>query len=182
MIHGKGLVFAAFLFHACPQPSLSEVCHGLQKQTEPHHPTAAIHYNAVFLESFPFPFPLSNCIASFSQTTTTSFKRFSRLSEGMHSKRHFPLPSFPSPLHPTHTPHTHTHARQTTFHMFHLVAFAFLFCFSSQTHVHTDTVASGATTLAAEMTAVGFEPTPLRTGALSQRLRPLGQTVLKRIS
>ena len=28
-----------------------------------------------------------------------------------------------------------------------------------------------------EMTAVGFEPTPLRTGALSQRLRPLGQTV-----
>ena len=28
------------------------------------------------------------------------------------------------------------------------------------------------------MTAVGFEPTPLRTGALSQRLRPLGQTVL----
>ena len=32
-----------------------------------------------------------------------------------------------------------------------------------------------------EMTAVGFEPTPLRTGALSQRLRPLGQTVLLRI-
>ena len=29
------------------------------------------------------------------------------------------------------------------------------------------------------MTTVGFEPTPLRTGALSQRLRPLGQTVLK---
>ena len=29
-----------------------------------------------------------------------------------------------------------------------------------------------------EVTAVGFEPTPLRTGALSQRLRPLGQTVL----
>ena len=29
-----------------------------------------------------------------------------------------------------------------------------------------------------QMTAVGFEPTPLRTGALSQRLRPLGQTVL----
>ena len=28
------------------------------------------------------------------------------------------------------------------------------------------------------LTAVGFEPTPLRTGALSQRLRPLGQTVL----
>ena len=28
------------------------------------------------------------------------------------------------------------------------------------------------------VTAVGFEPTPLRTGALSQRLRPLGQTVL----
>ena len=27
------------------------------------------------------------------------------------------------------------------------------------------------------MTAVGFEPTPFRTGALSQRLRPLGQTV-----
>ena len=30
----------------------------------------------------------------------------------------------------------------------------------------------------ARMTAVGFEPTPLRTGAWSQRLRPLGQTVL----
>ena len=29
-----------------------------------------------------------------------------------------------------------------------------------------------------KMTAVGFEPTPLRTGAWSQRLRPLGQTVL----
>ena len=28
------------------------------------------------------------------------------------------------------------------------------------------------------MIAVGFEPTPFRTGALSQRLRPLGQTVL----
>ena len=28
------------------------------------------------------------------------------------------------------------------------------------------------------MTAVGFEPTPLRTGAWSQRLRPLGQTVM----
>ena len=27
------------------------------------------------------------------------------------------------------------------------------------------------------MTAVGFEPTPLRTGTLSQRLRPFGQTV-----
>ena len=27
------------------------------------------------------------------------------------------------------------------------------------------------------LTAVGFEPTPLRTGALNQRLRPLGQTV-----
>ena len=30
------------------------------------------------------------------------------------------------------------------------------------------------------MTAVGFEPTPLRNGALSHRLRPLGQTVLAR--
>ncbi len=29
------------------------------------------------------------------------------------------------------------------------------------------------------VTAVGFEPTPFRTGALSQRLRPLGQTVLR---
>ena len=29
------------------------------------------------------------------------------------------------------------------------------------------------------VTAVGFEPTPLRTGALSQRLRPLGQTVVR---
>ena len=28
-----------------------------------------------------------------------------------------------------------------------------------------------------QMTAVGFEPTPFRTGAWSQRLRPLGQTV-----
>ena len=32
-----------------------------------------------------------------------------------------------------------------------------------------------------EMTAVGLEPTPLRTGALSQRLRPLGQTVLRHV-
>ena len=32
-----------------------------------------------------------------------------------------------------------------------------------------------------ELTAVGFEPTPLRTGALSQRLRPLGQTVLSEV-
>ena len=32
--------------------------------------------------------------------------------------------------------------------------------------------------MGAEVTAVGFEPTPLRTGALSQRLTPLGQTVL----
>ena len=31
-----------------------------------------------------------------------------------------------------------------------------------------------------EMTAVGFETTPLRTGAWSQRLRPLGQTVPQR--
>ena len=29
-----------------------------------------------------------------------------------------------------------------------------------------------------EVTAVGFEPTPLRTGALNQRLRPLGRSVL----
>ena len=29
-----------------------------------------------------------------------------------------------------------------------------------------------------EMTAVGFEPTPFRNGALSHRLRPLGQTVM----
>ena len=29
------------------------------------------------------------------------------------------------------------------------------------------------------MTAVGFEPTPFRNGALSNRLRPLGQTVLE---
>ena len=29
-----------------------------------------------------------------------------------------------------------------------------------------------------ELTAVGFKPTPFRTGALSQRLRPLGQTVM----
>ena len=28
------------------------------------------------------------------------------------------------------------------------------------------------------LTAVGFEPTRLRTGASSQRLRPLGQTVM----
>ena len=31
-----------------------------------------------------------------------------------------------------------------------------------------------------KLTAVGFEPTPLRNGALSHRLRPLGQTVLPR--
>ena len=30
-----------------------------------------------------------------------------------------------------------------------------------------------------KMTAVGFEPTPLRNGAFSHRLRPLGQTVLR---
>ena len=30
-----------------------------------------------------------------------------------------------------------------------------------------------------KVTAVGLEPTPFRTGALSQRLRPLGQTVLR---
>ena len=29
-----------------------------------------------------------------------------------------------------------------------------------------------------ELTAVGFEPTPFRNGALSHRLRPLGQTVI----
>ena len=32
------------------------------------------------------------------------------------------------------------------------------------------------------MTAVGLEPTPLRNGALSHRLRPLGQTVLIEIA
>ena len=32
--------------------------------------------------------------------------------------------------------------------------------------------------LTQHLTAVGFEPTPLRNGALSHRLRPLGQTVL----
>ena len=36
----------------------------------------------------------------------------------------------------------------------------------------------GGCMLEIKVTAVGFEPTPLRTGALSQRLRPLGQTVL----
>ena len=29
-----------------------------------------------------------------------------------------------------------------------------------------------------QMTAVGFKPTPFRNGALSHRLRPLGQTVM----
>ena len=33
------------------------------------------------------------------------------------------------------------------------------------------------TSVEEKVTAVGFEPTPFRTGALSQRLRPLGQTV-----
>ena len=32
------------------------------------------------------------------------------------------------------------------------------------------------------MIAVGFDPTPLRTGAWSQRLRPLGQTVLAQVT
>ena len=32
------------------------------------------------------------------------------------------------------------------------------------------------------LTAVGFEPTPLRNGALSHRLRPLGQTVMLNVS
>ena len=31
-----------------------------------------------------------------------------------------------------------------------------------------------------QVTAVGFEPTPFRNGALSHRLRPLGQTVLSK--
>ena len=43
-------------------------------------------------------------------------------------------------------------------------------CAHKQLHTHAAPVE--------KMTAVGFEPTPLRTGALSQRLRPLGQTVL----
>ena len=30
-----------------------------------------------------------------------------------------------------------------------------------------------------KMTAVGFEPTPFRTGALNQRLRPLGHAAFK---
>ena len=30
-----------------------------------------------------------------------------------------------------------------------------------------------------KLTPVGFEPTPLRNGALSHRLRPLGQTVME---
>ncbi len=36
----------------------------------------------------------------------------------------------------------------------------------------------GREALHSKVTAVGFEPTPLRTGAWSQRLRPLGQTVI----
>ena len=36
----------------------------------------------------------------------------------------------------------------------------------------------GAVVVVGMVTAVGFEPTPLRTGACSQRLRPLGQTVM----
>ena len=34
-----------------------------------------------------------------------------------------------------------------------------------------------ADSTSAVMSPVGFEPTPFRTGALSQRLRPLGQSV-----
>ena len=34
--------------------------------------------------------------------------------------------------------------------------------------------------LQSQVAAVGFEPTPVRNGALSHRLRPLGQTVLVR--
>ena len=37
---------------------------------------------------------------------------------------------------------------------------------------------SVAVALPRKVTAVGFEPTPFRNGALSHRLRPLGQTVL----
>ena len=37
---------------------------------------------------------------------------------------------------------------------------------------------SHKTPLANKLTAVGFEPTPFRNGALSHRLRPLGQTVI----
>ena len=32
------------------------------------------------------------------------------------------------------------------------------------------------------LTALGFQPTPLRTAALSQRLRPLSQTVLMQMN
>ena len=42
---------------------------------------------------------------------------------------------------------------------------------------HTGITVGSLPTQQLEMTAVGFEPTPLRNGALSHRLRPLGHTV-----
>ena len=47
----------------------------------------------------------------------------------------------------------------------------------AQSHVHGPGPRAHARQ-SRKVTAVGFEPTPLRTGAWSQRLRPLGQTVL----
>ena len=48
-------------------------------------------------------------------------------------------------------------------------------CGPCRAHTHS----GRAHALCSHMTAVGFEPTPFRNGALSHRLRPLGQTVLK---
>ena len=50
-------------------------------------------------------------------------------------------------------------------------------CMCVCTHICDLCVPAGACSLQ-RLTAVGFEPTALRTGAWSQRLRPLGQTVL----
>ena len=52
----------------------------------------------------------------------------------------------------------------------------------SEGKIHASTASVNAIGMRSKLTAVGFEPTPLRTGALSQRLRPLGQTVIKHTS
>ena len=50
-------------------------------------------------------------------------------------------------------------------------------CLKPASHSSVVTVSMQAQFARVKVTAVGFEPTPFRNGALSHRLRPLGQTV-----
>ena len=59
------------------------------------------------------------------------------------------------------------------------LSFQFLDWFAQMSEVLCSPGSTSLLSARKEMTAVGFEPTPLRTGALSQRLTPLGQTVLR---